>query len=118
MKLHLISPGNHEGMLSIVLYHRYTYTHLADCTEIPLTSFLCPPGQANFTDFMNRFVMPTATDSTSKDSAAAAARKQAAALAVPPFWFSFDYGTSFYKAVPHIVQEVTFASRHGSFRHV
>lgn len=90
----IVSPGNHEG-ISYVL-ERISYSDaqlLADCTEIPLTSFLCPPGQANFTDFMKRFVMPTVTPSTSIVSAAAAARKQAAALAVPPFWFSFDYGT-------------------------
>lgn len=77
-KAYMASPGNHE----------------ADCTEIDYTSGLCPEGQRNFTDFMNRFghTMPTAFPSGSSNSAAQASAKTAASLANPPFWYSFEYG--------------------------
>ncbi|KAI9677976.1 MAG: hypothetical protein M1822_008084 [Bathelium mastoideum] len=77
-KAYMASPGNHE----------------ADCTEIDYTTGLCPEGQQNFTDFMNRFghTMPTAFPSTSSDSNAKALASQDQSLANPPFWYSFEYG--------------------------
>lgn len=77
-KPYMASPGNHE----------------AACQEIPLTSGLCPNGQKNFTDFMNRFgqTMPTAFASTSSDNAAKVNANKAKMLANPPFWYSFEYG--------------------------
>jgi len=74
----MASPGNHE----------------ADCTEIDYTTFLCPAGQKNFTDFMNRFgqTMPTAFSSTSSNNTAAINANKAKMLANPPFWYSFEYG--------------------------
>jgi len=77
-KPYMASPGNHE----------------ADCEEINYTSFLCPAGQKNFTDFMNRFghTMPTAFSSTSSNSTAKINSNKAKMLANPPFWYSFEYG--------------------------
>ncbi|KAK3684061.1 Metallo-dependent phosphatase-like protein [Podospora appendiculata] len=77
-KPYMTSPGNHE----------------ASCQEIPSTSGLCPAGQKNFTDFINRFgaTMPTAFTSTSTSDAARVNANKAALLANPPFWFSFEYG--------------------------
>jgi acid phosphatase type 7 len=77
-KPYMASPGNHE----------------ADCTEIDYTSGLCPEGQSNFTDFMNRFgrTMPSAFASSSSDSSAKSNAAKAQSLAKPPFWFSFEYG--------------------------
>lgn len=77
-KAYMASPGNHE----------------ADCTEIDYTSGLCPEGQRNFTDFMNRFgrTMPPAFPSSSKDATASALAAKAKALSNPPFWYSFEYG--------------------------
>lgn len=77
-KLYMTSPGNHE----------------ADCTEIDFTSFLCPEGQRNFTDYMNRFgrMMPTTFSSSSPNDTAQAAAAKAKSLANPPFWYSFEYG--------------------------
>ncbi|KAK5116448.1 hypothetical protein LTR62_007996 [Meristemomyces frigidus] len=77
-KAYMVSPGNHE----------------ADCTELDYTSGLCPQGQSNFTDFMNRFghAMPSAFPSSSKNSAAQSRAAKAAGLANPPFWYSFEYG--------------------------
>lgn len=74
----MVSPGNHE----------------ANCQEIPYTGGLCPEGQRNFTDFMNRFgkTMPMAFPSTSQSSTAQDNAQKAASLAVPPFWYSFEYG--------------------------
>ena len=37
-------------------------------------------------------MLPTAYASTSTNKSAIALRKQAQALAKPPFWYSFDYG--------------------------
>jgi len=75
---YMASPGNHE----------------ADCEEIDYTTGLCPTGQKNFTDFMNRFgrTMPTAFASTSTNSTAKILTNKAQQLANPPFWYSFDYG--------------------------
>jgi acid phosphatase type 7 len=77
-KPYMASPGNHE----------------ADCTEIDYTTFLCPTGQKNFTDFMNRFgqTMPTAFSSTSSSDTAKVNSNKAKLLANPPFWYSFEYG--------------------------
>ena len=77
-KPYMASPGNHE----------------ADCDEIPLITGLCPVGQKNFTDFMNRFgqTMPTAFSSASSDNAAKVSANKAQQLANPPFWYSFEYG--------------------------
>jgi len=77
-KPYMASPGNHE----------------ASCQELPHTSFLCPDGQKNFTDFVNRFgkTMPTTFPSKSTDTAAKVIANKAQSLANPPFWYSFDYG--------------------------
>ncbi|KAI5924945.1 Metallo-dependent phosphatase-like protein [Camillea tinctor] len=77
-KPYMASPGNHE----------------ADCQEIPYTSALCPDGQKNFTDFMNRFgrTMPSAFPSTSANDTAKVSANKAQMLANPPFWYSFEYG--------------------------
>ncbi|KAI1500379.1 Metallo-dependent phosphatase-like protein [Biscogniauxia marginata] len=77
-KPYMASPGNHE----------------ANCQEIPFTSSLCPDGQRNFTDFMNRFgqTMPTAFPSTSSNDTAKVNANKAQLLAKPPFWYSFEYG--------------------------
>ncbi|GAD97726.1 hypothetical protein NECHADRAFT_87328 [Paecilomyces variotii No. 5] len=74
----MASPGNHE----------------ADCQEIPDTVALCPEGQKNFTDFMNRFgkTMPTSFVSSSSNSTAKINANKAKLLANPPFWYSFEYG--------------------------
>ncbi|KAI1864660.1 hypothetical protein JX265_008384 [Neoarthrinium moseri] len=77
-KPYMTSPGNHE----------------ANCQEIPNLTGLCPNGQKNFTDFMNRFgrSMPTAFPSTSADETAKVNANKAKMLANPPFWYSFEYG--------------------------
>ena len=90
---------------------QYVVRLLATCVEIPL--YPCASGQVcvvsqkfpilfdlpfliqkNFSSFINRFglVMPTTTGIDSLTSAAAQTRANAAALAKPPFWYSFDYG--------------------------
>ncbi|KYK59163.1 acid phosphatase [Drechmeria coniospora] len=77
-KPYMASPGNHE----------------AACQEIPNLTGLCPEGQKNFTDFMNRFggVMPTAFPSTSESVIGRILANKARMLAKPPFWYSFEYG--------------------------
>lgn len=77
-KPYMTSPGNHE----------------ADCEEVLLAKEICPTGQKNFTDFMNRFgqTMPTAFASTSSDKSAITKAHTAQSLAKPPFWYSFEYG--------------------------
>lgn len=79
-KPYMVSPGNHE----------------ADCEEINYTAGLCPNGQRNFTDFLNRFeyLMPTAFASSSSDSTAASDAAKAQQLSNPPFWYSFEYGSA------------------------
>jgi hypothetical protein len=64
------------------------------CQEIPVLNLACPDGQKNFTDFMNRFgkTMPTTFASTSASQTAKVNANKAAALANPPFWYSFEYG--------------------------
>ncbi|KAL4784205.1 Metallo-dependent phosphatase-like protein [Aspergillus varians] len=77
-KPYMASPGNHE----------------AACQEIPFTTASCPIGQRNFTDFMHRFgkTMPTTFPSVSSKKSANALADKARALALPPFWYSFEYG--------------------------
>ncbi|KAH9844979.1 Metallo-dependent phosphatase [Teratosphaeria destructans] len=77
-KLYMASPGNHE----------------ADCEEIDYTTGLCPEGQKNFTDFMHRFgnTMPSAFASSSSNTTAQSNAEKAQSLALPPFWYSFEYG--------------------------
>ncbi|KAL1597681.1 hypothetical protein SLS60_008167 [Paraconiothyrium brasiliense] len=77
-KLYMASPGNHE----------------VACQEIPVLTLACPEGQKNFTDFMNRFgqTMPVSFASTSANEKAKVNANKAAALAKPPFWYSFEYG--------------------------
>ncbi|KAI1337957.1 Metallo-dependent phosphatase-like protein [Xylariaceae sp. FL0016] len=77
-KVYMASPGNHE----------------AACQEIPYTASACPSGQKNFTDFMNRFgrTMPTVFPSTSANVTAKSKANKAKQLAIPPFWYSFEYG--------------------------
>ncbi|KAJ5219613.1 hypothetical protein N7468_008817 [Penicillium chermesinum] len=77
-KLYMASPGNHE----------------ADCSEIPYILELCPEGQKNFTDFLHRFdrTMPSPFASSSSNATAQSLASQAKSLAVPPFWYSFEYG--------------------------
>jgi hypothetical protein len=55
-KLYMASPGNHE----------------ADCVERKNMTGLCPTGQKNFTDFMNRFgrIMPQDFPSTPSNTTA------------------------------------------------
>lgn len=77
-KPYMASPGNHE----------------ADCEEADYTTGLCPQGQYNFTDFMHRFgnTMPTAFKSSSSNTTAQQQAQKAQNLALPPFWYSFEYG--------------------------
>ena len=77
-KPYMASPGNHE----------------ADCAEIPYILELCPEGQKNFTDFMHRFdrTMPTPFASSSSNATAQSLASKAKSLALPPFWYSFEYG--------------------------
>ncbi|KAH8900678.1 Metallo-dependent phosphatase [Thozetella sp. PMI_491] len=77
-KPYMASPGNHE----------------AACQELDYTTFLCPTGQKNFTDFMIRFglTMPTAFPSTSPHDRLRINANKASKLANPPFWYSFEYG--------------------------
>lgn len=77
-KPYMASPGNHEAV----------------CIEEPQLDQLCPVGQKNFTDFMNRFgrISPLPFPSKSKNSTAVELAKNASALAKPPMWYSFEYG--------------------------
>lgn len=76
-KPYMASPGNHE----------------AACEEVDFVVDLCPLGQYNFTDFMVRFGnMPEPFPSTSNSTTAQTNAKNASALAIPPFWYSFEYG--------------------------
>lgn len=79
-KVYMASPGNHE----------------ADCEELgtPAIMATCPNGQKNFTDFRVRFGqnMPTSFHSTSANAKAKISANNAATLANPPFWYSFEYG--------------------------
>jgi len=79
---YMVGPGNHE----------------AACKEVKNTEKVCPVGQNNFTDFRYRFdgLMPTGFESTSKNETAQELRQKAISLAVPPMWYSFDYGSVHY----------------------
>ena len=81
----MVGPGNHE----------------ANCINggsgADTEASLCPLGQTNFTQFINRFglVMPRSSSSQSPLSqhpAQQLARERARRLSRPPFWYSFDYG--------------------------
>ena len=81
----MVGPGNHE----------------ANCinggTAPDDESSLCPPGQTNFTQYINRFglVMPRSFSSqfpVPHHTAQQLAREKARRLSKPPFWYSFDYG--------------------------
>jgi hypothetical protein len=120
-KPYMVSPGNHEVACDVssstvpsaedaqytfesafvashsVLHGMILLEHLLTllvCQEIPVLNLACPEGQKNFTDFMNRFgqTMPTTFASTSASQAAKVSANKAAALANPPFWYSFEYG--------------------------
>ncbi len=77
-KPYMASPGNHES----------------SCREIGYLPGTCPEGQDNFADFRYRFgdSMPRASPSHSSNATAQSLANQAAAEALPPFWFSFEYG--------------------------
>jgi hypothetical protein len=74
----MTAPGNHEAV----------------CMENSAIDHMCPRGQKNFTDYMNRFgrIMPATFPSTSKDKTAVKLAETAAALSLPPMWFSYEYG--------------------------
>jgi acid phosphatase len=74
----MASPGNHEAV----------------CIEQSGIDELCPVGQKNFTDFMNRFgrISPRTFPSKSKNQTAIELAKSASTLALPPMWYSFEYG--------------------------
>ncbi|SJX62573.1 related to Acid phosphatase precursor [Sporisorium reilianum f. sp. reilianum] len=78
VKPYMASPGNHEAACSEVNYHQGS----------------CPEGQYNFTDYSRRFDpnMPTTFPSQSTVSAAKSSAAAAQKLALPPFWYSYDYG--------------------------
>lgn len=84
-KPYMVGPGNHE----------------ASCNEVPFVSELCPRGQYNFTDFITRFtnIMPSGTEGPSKNKTANDLRSHARDLAVPPMWYSFDYGLVHYISI-------------------
>lgn len=84
-KPYMVGPGNHE----------------ASCNEIPFINELCPAGQYNFTDFVTRFknLMPSGTDGVSSNDTANDLRRQARSLALPPMWYSFDYGLVHYVSI-------------------
>jgi hypothetical protein len=87
-----------------------TSSHSADCDEISIVQWACPSGQQNFTAFRNHWggVLPTAPAATpasrraepfslpnaarASDHSRYAKRATVAALANPPFWYSFEYG--------------------------
>lgn len=78
IKPYMAGPGNHE----------------AACEEVDYYQGACPLGQYNFTDYRVRFGpnMPTTFLSHSSDAAAKANASLAQSLALPPFWYSYDYG--------------------------
>lgn len=77
-KPYMAGPGNHE----------------AACREVMYSQGACPEGQYNFTDYRQRFgpTMPTVFSSTSSNAAAKGNATLAAKLALPPFWYSWNYG--------------------------
>lgn len=77
-KPYQVSLGNHE----------------VSCREVAYYQGACPEGQYNVTDYSKRFGpnMPTTFASQSTVDAAKASAAAAQKLALPPFWYSFDYG--------------------------
>ena len=77
-KPYMVGPGNHE----------------AACQLVPNMTKSCPKGQRNFRDYMARFfsAMPCVFPSASTNLTARNRAHEAAHLAKPPFWYSFDYG--------------------------
>lgn len=77
-KMYMTGPGNHE----------------ATCAEVPHLNKLCPKGQREFMDFQTRFAtsFPRSFPSSSKSDQARASAKKAQGLALPPLWYSFEYG--------------------------
>ena len=63
-------------------------------TRLPICFSMCPRGQKNFTDFMNRFgrITPKPFPSKSKSETAVKLADKAAALALTPMWYSYEYG--------------------------
>ncbi len=78
IKPYMAGPGNHE----------------AACTEVNYHQGSCPLGQYNFTDYSARWTpnLPTTFPSPSSNAAAKANATAAQQLALPPFWYSYDYG--------------------------
>jgi len=78
----MVGPGNHEA----------NCVNGGSGTDTEAT--LCPVGQTNFTQYINRFgpVMPTSQFPPSHNPAQQRAREEARRLSWPPFWYSFDYG--------------------------
>ena len=78
IKPYMAAPGNHEAV----------------CIEQHGVDMMCPRGQKNFTDFMNRFgrIAPMPFPSMSKNATARALAAKAASLALPPMWYSYEYG--------------------------
>jgi len=81
-KAYMVGPGNHEA----------NCVNGGSGTDTEAT--LCPVGQTNFTQYINRFgpVMPTSQFLPSHNPAQQRAREEARRLSRPPFWYSFDYG--------------------------
>lgn len=77
-KPYMTAPGNHEAV----------------CIENGQIDHMCPKGQKNFTDFMNRFgrIAPKPFPSRSKNLTAVKLAEKAASLALPPMWYSYEYG--------------------------
>jgi hypothetical protein len=114
-KPYMVSPGNHEVACDVSNFYIHKLCAVAwreiaarvvvelfqtaaanrfYLQEIPVLNLACPEGQKNFTDFMNRFgaTMPSTFASTSASQTAKVNANKAAALANPPFWYSFEYG--------------------------
>ena len=86
---------------SIKPYQAGAGNHEAACREVDYYQGACPQGQYNFTDYRIRFGpnMPTTFPSQSTDAAAKANATAAQQLALPPFWYSFDYGMAHFVAI-------------------
>lgn len=87
----MVSVGNHED----------------NCDE-SYDGTLCPPGQQNFTGFINRFARQYNDDSTATAGLPHSAVK---AQPVSPMWYSFDSGMVHYV---HFTTETDLASPNGT----